>query len=232
VPGVKRLLGKFALVTGGSSGIGLACANALAAEGVAVLACGRRYQTGTFTLPELGNIATVHLDVTDEVAVKARFAQMPEVDIVVCAAGVGTFASIVNATAADVREMLEVHVTGAFLCAREALRRMQPRRKGHIVFINSHAAHEGFTECGGYTAAKAGQLGLARVLAAEARPYDIRVTSLLVGATDTPIWDERPGFDRSKMMKPEDVASFMLSIVARPGIAVDEVVVRPPAGVL
>lgn len=229
---MKRLLGKFALVTGGSSGIGLACARALAAEGAAVLACSRRYQDGTFTLPELGNLATAHLDVTDEVAVKTRFAQLPEVDIVVCSAGVGSFKSIVNATKEEVREMLDVHVLGSFLCAREALRRMQPRRKGHIVFINSHAANESFTECGGYTAAKAGQLGLARVLAAEARPYDIKVTSLLVGATDTPIWDDRPGFDRTKMMKPEDVASFLLSILVRPAIAVEEVTVRPPAGAL
>jgi short-subunit dehydrogenase len=109
---------------------------------------------------------------------------------------------------------------------------MQPRRKGHIVMIGSHAAHEAFTECGGYTAAKAGQLGLGRVLAAEARAYDIRVTSLLAGATDTPIWDDRPGFDRTKMMKPTDVAGFMMSIIGRPNISVEEVTVRPPAGVL
>jgi 3-oxoacyl-[acyl-carrier protein] reductase len=232
LPVVNRLLGKFALVTGGSSGIGLACAKALAAEGAAVLACGRRHQDGPFTLPELGSLATAHLDVTDEVAVKARFAQLPELDIVVCSAGVGTFAPIINATKEEVCEMLDVHILGSFLCAREALRRMQPRRKGHIVFINSHAANEAFTDCGGYTAAKAGQLGLARVLAAEARPYDIKVTTLLVGATDTPIWDDRPGFDRTKMMKPEDVAGFLLSIVARPSISVEEVTVRPPAGAL
>jgi NAD(P)-dependent dehydrogenase (short-subunit alcohol dehydrogenase family) len=109
---------------------------------------------------------------------------------------------------------------------------MQPRRKGHIVVIGSHVAHRTFVECGAYTAAKAGQLGLTRVLAEEARPYDIRVTSILPGATDTPIWDDRPGFDRSKMMKPEDVAGFLVSIVARPNIAVEEVTVMPPAGAL
>ena len=70
------------------------------------------------------------------------------------------------------------------------------------------------------------------MLAAEARPYDIRVTTLLPGATDTPIWDDRPGFDRAKMMQPADVAGFLLSIVARPAISVEEVVVTPPAGVL
>ena len=76
-------------------------------------------------------------------------------------------------------------------------------------------AHRSFTDCGGYTAAKAGQLGLSRVLAEEARPYDIRVTSLLPGATDTAIWDDRPGFDRTKMMKPEDVAGDLFDLCRR-----------------
>jgi NAD(P)-dependent dehydrogenase (short-subunit alcohol dehydrogenase family) len=232
LPPVQRLLGKFAIVTGGSSGIGLACAKALADEGAAVLACGRRCPPGPVATPALGQVVFAQLDVTDEDQVKARFAELPELDIVVCSAGTGTFAPVINASVADIRAMLDVHIVGSLLCAREALRRMQPKRKGHIVMIGSHAAHHGFTDCSGYTAAKAGQLGLSRVLANEARPYDVRVTALLAGATDTPIWDDRPGFDRSKMMQPADVASFLISIVARPGISVEEVTVTPPAGVL
>jgi NAD(P)-dependent dehydrogenase (short-subunit alcohol dehydrogenase family) len=229
---VKRLLGKFALVTGGSSGIGAACAEALAAEGAAVLACARRFAPGPAATPGLGEIVRAGLDVTDEAQVRARFGELPELDIVVCSAGTGTFRPILHASAAELREMLEVHVTGTFLCAREALRRMQPRRKGHIVAIGSHVVHRSFTECGGYTAAKAGQAGLMRVLAEEARPYDIRVTNLLAGSTDTPIWDDRPGFDRSKMMRPSDVAGFLISIVARTGISIEEVMVMPPTGAL
>jgi NAD(P)-dependent dehydrogenase (short-subunit alcohol dehydrogenase family) len=228
---VKRLLGSYALVTGGSSGIGAACARALAAEGAAVLATGRRFPAAVPAL-QLGEVAMAHLDVTDEREVAACIGSLPQLDVIVCSAGTGTFAPIIHASVAELREMLDVHVIGTLTCAREALRRMQPRRKGHIVVIGSHAAHHAFTDCGGYTAAKAGQLGLVRVLAAEARPYDVRVTALLAGATDTPIWDDRPGFDRSKMMKPEDVASFLISIVTRPGIAVEEVTVTPPAGVL
>lgn len=229
---MKRLLGKFALVTGGSSGIGAACAEALAVEGAAVLATGRRFDHGPAAVPVFGQVARAGLDVTDEAEVERRIDELPELDLLVCSAGVGTFAPIINAKVADLRAMLDVHIVGTLVCARAALRRMQPRRKGHIVVINSHVAHRAFVECGGYTAAKAGQHGLVRVLAEEARPYDIRVTSLLPGATDTPIWDDRPGFDRSKMMQPADVAGFLISIVARPGIAVEEVIVMPPAGAL
>lgn len=228
----KRLLGKFAIVTGGSSGIGEACAQALAEEGAAVLACGRRYPRGDVQAPVLGEVSHAHLDVTDEAEVKAVFAAVPAVDIVVLSAGTGTFAPVVNSSVAELRAMLEVHVVGTLTCARESLRTMQPRKTGHIVVIGSHAAHHAFTDCGGYTAAKAGQLGLTRVLAAEARPFDVRVTALLPGATDTPIWDERPGFDRTKMMKPTDVASFVISIVTRPQVSVEEVTITPPAGVL
>ncbi len=229
---MKRLLGKFALVTGGSSGIGAACAEALASEGAAVMATGRRFDHSPAGHLALGQVVQAGLDVTDEAEVARRFAELPELDLLVCSAGVGTFAPVINASVADLRAMLEVHVVGTLLCAREALRRMQPRRKGHIVIIGSHAAHRAFTDCSGYTAAKAGQLGLARVLAEEARPYDIRVTTLLPGATDTSIWDDRPGFDRTKMMRPEDVASFLVAIVARPGISVEEVTLTPPAGAL
>jgi NAD(P)-dependent dehydrogenase (short-subunit alcohol dehydrogenase family) len=227
---VTRLDGKYAIVTGGSSGIGAAIARALAAEGAAVLSAARRFSGDG--VPKPGEVVDVHLDVTDEAEVAARFGALPQLDIVVCSAGTGTFTPIATSPVADLRAMLEVHITGTFLCAREALRRMQPRRTGHIVVIGSHAAHHAFTDCGGYTAAKAGQLGLARVLAAEARPYDIRVTALLPGATDTPIWDDRPDFDRSKMMQPEDVAGFLVDLVTRPAISVGEVVLTPPAGVL
>ena len=229
---MKRLLGKFAIVTGGSSGIGAACAAALAEEGAAVVAAGRRFAVGPSRVPAPGEVVRAHLDVTDEAEVEARFAELPELDIVVCSAGTGMFSPVIHASAADLRAMLEVHVVGTLLCAREALRRMQPRRRGHIVAISSHAAHRAFPECSGYTAAKAGQSGLMKVLAEEARPHDVRVTTLLPGATDTPIWDERPGFDRAKMMKPEDVAGFLVAIVARPGIAIEEVTITPPAGAL
>ena len=151
------LNGKLALVTGGSSGIGAACASALAAEGAGVVAAARRFAPGVLHVPLPGTISPAHLDVTDEESVRSLFAELPALDILVCSAGVGTFAPIATASTSELRAMLEVHVAGTFLCAREALRRMVPRKAGHIVAIGSHVVHRTFTDCGAYTAAKGGR---------------------------------------------------------------------------
>ena len=58
------------------------------------------------------------------------------------------------------------------------------------------------------------------------------MTSLLCGAVDTPIWDSRPGFERSDMMKPDEVADVVADLLRRPGVSVDEVVLLPRSGEL
>lgn len=227
-----RLVGRYALVTGGTSGLGEACARALAKEGAAVVAAGRRGTAGPLNLPRGGQVVSAALDVTDEAAVAARLAELPELDILICAAGLGAFAPVLRTPVEDLRALLEVDVVGTFLCAREALRGMAARRRGHIVVIGSIAAQRAFTDCGAYTAAKAGQHGLAKVLAEEARPYNVRVSLIAPGATDTAIWDGRPGFDRARMMVPDDVAGVITSVVARSHLAIEELTILPPAGAL
>jgi NAD(P)-dependent dehydrogenase (short-subunit alcohol dehydrogenase family) len=102
----------------------------------------------------------------------------------------------------------------------------------HIVNVASVAAFRTFTSCAGYSAAKEGQRGLTRVLVEEARALGVRVTGLYPGAVDTPIWDGRAGFDRTAMLRPADVAGVVVEIIARPELAVEELVVMPPAGAL
>jgi 3-hydroxy acid dehydrogenase/malonic semialdehyde reductase len=227
-----RLAGIRAAVTGGSSGIGLAIARTLAAEGAAVVSFARRFPATALPALAGGRIAEVKLDVTDEAAVHARFAELHELDLLVCSHGDGSFAPLATAKVADLRAMLEAHIVGTFLCNREALRLMRPRRRGHIVNVTSTVVRDSFAECSVYTAAKAGQHGLTRVLAEEARADGIRVTSFQPGATDTPIWDDRPGFDRSKMMRSEHVAALLVELIARPELSVFELQVMPPGGAL
>ena len=60
----------------------------------------------------------------------------------------------------------------------------------------------------------------------------MRVTTVSPGATDTAIWDGRPGFDRSQMLRAEDVAGMIVDVIARPGVAITELELLPPSGLL
>jgi 3-oxoacyl-[acyl-carrier protein] reductase len=229
----QPLDGRRCAVTGASSGIGAAIARALAARGAAVVGLARRFPRPLLDVPlRDGQIVEVHLDVTDDRAVDARFAEIGDVDALINAAGSGAFGPLVRAGIADLRALLDVHVVGTFACCRAALRSMQVRRSGHIVNLLSIAAVRVLADCGAYGAAKAGQRALSRVLAEEVRASGIRVTDLLVGAVDTPLWDRRPGFDRDRMMRPEYVAGVVADVLGRGGAAVEEITLLPDAGQL
>jgi NAD(P)-dependent dehydrogenase (short-subunit alcohol dehydrogenase family) len=175
----------------------------------------------------------VKLDVTDEAAVAARFAEIGRLDALICAAGASRFAPVLETSVADLRAMLESHVVGTFVCARAMLAARPPGAPpGHIVVVSSIAALRTFTGCGGYSAAKEGQRGLARVLVEEARPQGVRVTTLYPGAVDTPLWDQRPGFDRAAMLRADHVAELVVDLLTHPDLSVEELVVMPPQGAL
>ena len=226
----KSLQGAICVVTGGSVGIGHAIAENFAQAGARVLALARRFSDTTVRVPPPGSVAQVQLDVTDEVAVKQLFAGLDRLDVLVNNAGTGVFDSVLEAQAEDIRGMLEVHILGTFLCSQHAIGVMRKTGAGHIVNVCSVAATQTFPHSAGYTAAKSGQLGLTRVLREEVREHNIRVSALLPGATDTEIWDGRPGFDRSKMIKPTSLASLVLDVVTKPELSVEELVVLPPSG--
>ncbi len=226
-----KLDGKLCVVTGASSGIGQAIAAECAAHGAQVIGFARRFESGVLeALPAAGEVREVALDVTDEAAVDAQFAALPRVDVLVCCAGGGAFGSLTEMSLADLRMMLEGHIVGTFLCCRAALRHMRPARRGHIVAIGSSAVRNAFAGGSGYVAAKSGQMALCRVLREEVREDNIRVTELNPGATDTPIWDGNPGFDRTKMMRPADVAGVVVDVVSRPAVSVEDLLVLPPGG--
>ncbi|HTM22522.1 MAG TPA: SDR family oxidoreductase [Kofleriaceae bacterium] len=209
-----KLTGRTAAVTGASSGIGAAIAAALAAEGAAVLALARRFPPAAARPPVPGELLAIPCDVTDEARVAEIFAAAGSIDLLILAAGTGTFAPLADTTPAALRALLEVHAVGTLHCLRAALPGMRGRGRGHIIGIGSTAEHQTFADNAAYAAAKSAQSSLLRVLTEEVRPAGLHVTRVTLGAVDTPIWNDRPGFDRSRMMAPAQVAAAVVDLAA------------------
>jgi 3-oxoacyl-[acyl-carrier protein] reductase len=177
------------------------------------------------------------LDVTDGSAVERAFSFILErygrIDLLVACAGETVFLPILDCDERQWRVIVRTHLTGFFLSARTAARLMAERGGGRIIAISSVAARRPLAECGPYGAAKAGIEALARVLAEEVRDRGVRISVLVPGAVDTPLWDGREGFDRSEMLKAREVARVVVDLASRPlSVGLEEVVVMPPKGIL
>lgn len=218
--------GAVCAVTGASSGLGRAIAAELASRQAAVLGLARRF-TGAAAAPRPGVVLEARCDVTSELEVGAAFAPLSRVDVLIAGAGHGVFGPIDLTRVEDLRALLEVHVVGTFLCVRAALGALAAAG-GRVIVIGSTASHYAFPDSAAYTAAKSGQHGLTRCLIEELGPRGIGVTHVSLGAVDTPIWDDRPGFDRSRMLAPGDAARSIVDTLAAPPVA--DLELRPRAG--
>jgi glucose 1-dehydrogenase len=192
-----RLTGKRALVTGANSGIGRAIALALADAGART---GVNYVAHEEAAQEVvreithggGTGLTLHADISDAEQVAAMFTEIDRawggLDILVNNAGIdGERAAAWDAQPDQWRAVVTVNLVGAFLCAREALRRMVAQRSG--VVLNITSVHERIPWSGysAYTASKAGLSMLTQTLAQEAAPQGVRVLAIAPGAIQTPI---------------------------------------------
>lgn len=228
---------KTCAVIGASSGIGQAVAQALAGAGARVIGYARRFtQERLLFVPGPGDIHEVRLDITDQAQVETRFAELPTLDVLINAAGLGLFAPVLGTEPDAMRTLFEVHVMGTFLCCREAVRSMQNNPTGgHIITIGSIAEIRYLPGCGAYAAAKSAQAMLARALCEENRAAGVRVTHMRVGAVDTNLWNPdsgAPAFERARMMQPAQVAEIVLDVLSRPQVSLESLTLLPPAGTL
>lgn len=191
------LRGRRAVVTGANSGIGRAIALALAHEGARICV---NYvihpETAEAVVSEIatsgGTAIAAEADVADPAAVARMFAGVDQawggVDILVNNAGIdGPRAAGWEQDPGAWRRVLEINLTGAYLCAREALRRMVPARRGVVLNLTSVHERIPWTGYSAYTASKAGLSMLTKTLAQEAAPSAVRVLAVAPGAIQTPI---------------------------------------------
>jgi NAD(P)-dependent dehydrogenase (short-subunit alcohol dehydrogenase family) len=237
------LAGRSAVVTGGGSGVGLAVARALLADGACVTIAGRdpmKLLRAAGTLAG-GDLLLSHMaDVTDpeqaEALIAAATKRFDKVDILINNAGANIKARTVRElTPESWRHLLSANLDGAFYCTRAVLPQMLERKGGLIVNINSISGKRA-NPLGGaaYVAAKFGLAGFGLCLAAEEKDANIRVSSIYPGEIDTPILDNRPKpvtpEQRQLILQPEDVAAAVRFIAALPARAhVPELVIKPTA---
>jgi len=186
----KPLGGLHAVVTGGGSGIGAAIAHELAAAGARVTLMGRnaeRLQAQALALAALGQVDHQTVDIGDEASVQAAFATAGAVDILVNNAGQVETAPL-KSTSLDLwQRMLNVNLTGTFLCSREVAPGMAQRGWGRIINVASTAALTGYAYVAAYCAAKHGVVGLTRAMALELARKGVTVNAVCPGYTETEI---------------------------------------------
>ena len=181
-----RLDNKVAIVTGASSGIGLACAELLAASGAKVALVARkpeRLSEATRRVQEKNVAKGYHLDVTEIPAIAPTVnrirQELGEVDILVCSAGVNIPKVAHKITEADWDAILSVNTKGVFFCNQAvAIQSMIPRKSGAIVNIASQMGLVGGWKRAAYCASKGGVVQLTRAEAIDWAPYNIRINAV------------------------------------------------------
>lgn len=175
------------LVTGATSGIGLAIALTLAEFGAELVLLGRNRARLAELENELG-ARILAVDITDEAALTEAFTGMPALDGLVNCAGISLLDDALDVKAADLERILATNVTASAVVAREAARQMIAHgRPGSIVNVSSQAAQAALPGHLGYCASKAALDAMTRVLCLELGPQGIRVNSVNPTVTLTPM---------------------------------------------
>src|SRR5438874_7536153 len=217
--------GKVAIVTGGASGIGAACAATLAREGAKLVITDLDDPGGQALLEKIGGAGGeaiyLHQDVSVEEdwppiieTVERRFGRL---DVMVANAGIGILCKAVEMSLADWRRQTAVNLDGVFLSVKYAVPAMRRAGGGSIVIMSSVAGIRGSAGLAGYCATKGGVRLFAKAVAMEcaAAGDNIRINTVHPGVIDTPIWTKIPGSaGRNTPLDPHDSKGRR---AARPG---------------
>jgi NAD(P)-dependent dehydrogenase (short-subunit alcohol dehydrogenase family) len=219
-----RLTGRVGIVTGASSGIGEAIAEALAAEGMAVLLAARRKDR----LDELaaritaagGRARACQSDVTKEDDVICLFHaannEFARLDLVVNCAGIADSTPTDQLSLGRWREMVDTNLTSAFLCAREAMRVMKLQSRGRIINVGSISAQMPRENSIAYTSTKFALDGMTRSLALDGRPFGITASVVHPGATITELVPNMAARPAKDSMQASEVAAVVALMAALP----------------
>ncbi len=198
---MKRLADRKAVITGAAQGIGRALADRLAAEGADVVILDINLAAAKTAAEEIATASgrktsAVEVNVANEESVEKAMAQAAEflggIDVFVNNAGVLKSSYITDFTKKDWDFVLDVNLTGAFLCVKHATKHLlRSEKKGSMVVISSRSAKRGGLWNHAYCASKFGVVGLVQCVALDLAPHGIRINCICPGnALDTPLWKD------------------------------------------
>jgi NAD(P)-dependent dehydrogenase (short-subunit alcohol dehydrogenase family) len=225
------LKGRRAIVTGAAQGFGRAIAERLLQSGARVSLWDRDDEMLPATARELGALGEVMsatVDVTDAARVEAAAAatakRLGGIDILVANAGIaGATVPVWDFPVDSWRQVLEVNLTGVFLCCRAVVPYMRAQNYGRIVNVASIAGKEGNPNASGYSASKAGVIALTKSLGKELASQDIAVNCVTPAAAKTRIFDQTTQahidymlskIPRGRFLKVEELASLVAWLVS------------------
>jgi 3-oxoacyl-[acyl-carrier protein] reductase len=230
------LVRQVAIVTGAGRGIGAAIARSLAELGATVVICGRTRASLESTAKAIveagGKAEAIPCDVTSFESVEALAKRVEDsfgrTDVLVNNAGVGGFGGPLHQLPAEAWEqILNTNLRGVYYVIRAFAPMMIRARYGHIINISSIAGKNALPNGAAYAASKWGLNGLSYSVAEELRSYDIRVSVVCPGSTNTEL-SPHAGKDVTKMLQPEDVAHAVEMLVTQnPRSFVSEIILRP-----
>lgn len=220
---MESLKGKTALVTGATSGIGLAIASALLKEGVKTYAIGRHLQKAKDDLKAFdgGHFISVDLTIDDDLDYLFYELKNESIDILIHCAGVLSMGDFEKEKVEDFDLQYHVNVRAPFVITQQLLPKLK-ESKGDIVFINSTAGLDAWEKISTYAASKHALRAMTDSLRKEVAEKKVRVASLYLGSVDTPMQEYvqqlsgKKTYDPSKYMKTEDIAEAVLTVLKMP----------------
>ncbi|RIV27184.1 SDR family oxidoreductase [Fibrisoma montanum] len=215
---MNNLKNKVCFITGASGGIGKATALQLLDQGASVFDFSRTHRLADDVQHD--NLRSYNGDVSVEADVVAGFSACVEafgtVDVLINNAGMGVLTTDLSQTDLETYEqMVNVNMRGVFLCNREALKVMKPKKQGHILTVISMAGQRTNPNAPVYAASKFGARGLNSGLADQVIKEGIKVTDVNPGPTDSNYWGDRK-VPREKFLKVEDVANVITFVLNQP----------------
>lgn len=231
----QQLVGKTAVVTGASSGIGSAIAKELAEAGANVVLAarnGEKLATIAEEMNQKAKMLCVKIDVTKQKDVNflAERAQQAfgSVDIYVNNAGMMGSSRVLEGDVSDWEQMIDINVKGVLYGIHSVLPDMLEKKSGHIVNIASDSGFEVTERLTVYCATKFAVRAISAGMEKELAQTGVRVTSISPGMVETPLSSESPFESNRKKLEPKDIARAVVYAVTQPDyVNVNEILVRP-----